>query len=71
MEDLGKQTNINKENDMETLFIGSKDITDVGIARAYLRSRSKDAVQCWQGMPAVDRSQLNIITFAQYLIRYW
>ena len=56
---------------MGVLFIGSKDITDVGIARAYLRSRSQDAVQCWQGMAQVDRSQLNVVTFAQYLVRYW
>lgn len=52
-------------------FTGSRDIVDVDIARRYLRARMHDAVACWAAFSQQERDALNVVTFAQYLARYW
>lgn len=51
-------------------FISSRDITTLDFARAYLKSRAKDAVACFRS------NHLNVqftspIELAQFLARYW
>ena len=47
-------------------WIGARDITDIYIARAYLRMRMQDAVFCYR------RQHFdNPIELARYLARYW
>jgi hypothetical protein len=47
-------------------WIGARDISDIYIARAYLRMRMQDAVFCYR------RQHFdNPIELARYLARYW
>ena len=49
-----------------SIGIGARDITDIYIARAYLRMRMQDAVFCYR------RQHFdNPIELARYLARYW
>lgn len=46
--------------------ISARDITDIYIARAYLRMRMRDAVLCYRTEPFK-----NPIELAKYLATYW
>lgn len=49
-------------------FISARDITDIYIARAYLRMRMHDAVLCYRTEPFTFK---NPIELAKYLADFW
>ena len=52
------------------MFKGSQDIQTIEQARAYLKSRAKDAVDCY--FRSVPRQSFKCpIALAQYLAKYW
>lgn len=51
-------------------FRGSRDIVTIEDARAYLKSRAKDAVACFRENHLAAKFD-NPIDLAQFLARYW
>ncbi len=54
------------------MFFSSKDINTIEQARAYLKSRAKDAVLAWRsGHHLEGHTFNNPIELAKYLARFW
>ena len=51
------------------MFIGSKDIETIEQARAYLKRRAWDAVECYR--LAKTGTFTNTVQLAKYLAMYW
>ena len=53
----------------KAMFIGSKDIETIEQARAYLKSRARDAVECYKMAPRGTFT--STVQLAKYLAMYW
>ena len=51
------------------MFMGSKDIETPEQARTYLRSRARDAVECYR--LAKPGTFVSTVQLAKYLALYW
>lgn len=57
---------------METPFVSSKDIKTLKDARAYLKSRAKDAVLAWRSGHHLEGHTINNpMELAIYIARFW
>lgn len=52
-------------------FFSSSDITTIEQARAYLKSRAKDAVLAWRIGHHLNKPINNPIDLAKYIARFW
>lgn len=52
-------------------FTGSADINGPIAARAYLKRRAHDAIQCWKSFTQEQRDQHHVVSFAKHLAKFW
>jgi len=53
------------------MFLSAHDITTNEQARAYLKRRAADAVQCYAIHKGTSTAFTNIVALAQYLCQCW